>query len=264
MKKITLLLLLVLSAVGANAQQFVNFKIGYKPETTYKQTTVQSTKAEISYGGGMEPMVNEGKTTSATTIVTGKPVKGIYPFTLQMDFDKETQAAANMPEGTKLYGKIMPEGKLEVDSIQAPGMNEQMKDVLKGSMKAAAEQNLLAEKKIKVGESHVVTTPLDLPMGPVTAHLDTKTTYKLKKIEGRKAYFDVDQVITMNSNIEGQDVKANGSGTGQMVYDIDQNFPVEYNNTTSMSLAFSAQGMDMNLKITSIQSQTSIISQTKK
>ncbi len=263
MKKTALLFLLALSGLSVSAQQTVNFKIAYKPNTTYKQTTVQTNKTAVSYGEGMEPMESDSKSTITSTIKTGKPANGEYSLISEMSFDKDSQEAASLPAGVKLIGKVKNDGSVQIDSLVAPGMEQQMKDVLKQSMKANLTQMMVAEKKVKVGETFTQNTPTEMPMGPVTVLMDTKTTYKLTKVEGKKAFFDVAQTVTMTTKVEGQDLKGSGTGSGTMVYDIDNNFPLENNNSTTIQMNFEAQGMAMNLKVTTISNQTTAITANK-
>lgn len=244
MKKAALLFLLV----GASAfAQSVTIKMGYKPNTTYKQIQDQKMMTEISYGEGMEPMKQDGASKTTSITKTGQAANNIIPFTTELELDAESAAAAQIPKGTKLYGKTDVNGAPKFDSIHAPGMNPQIKDMLVKMMQSNLSQSMIPLKTVKVGESFVVDTPFDLPMGPVTMQMQNKTTYKLMKVEGKKAYFDVSSVYTLTSK-EGQDMKGSGTAMGNMVYDIDVAYPTQLNTVTDMSMAFKAQGMDMNLK----------------
>ncbi len=263
MKKTTLLFLLALSGLSVSAQQTINFKIAYKPNTTYKQTVTQDMKMEMSYGEGMDPMVNEAKTTMINTTKTGKVVNGEIPFTTEIEIDKAMQDAGGLLQGTKMYGKITKDGKPQFDSISSKGMDERTKDMMFSTMKTSASQLFVAERKMKVGDSYVVDTPMDMPMGPVTIKMNTKTTYKLKKIEAGKGHFDMDQVVTMSTQVEGQDLKGSGSGKGTMVYDINNQYPTEFKNLTTMQMAMSAQGMDMNIKVSTDAVHSTVITAGK-
>jgi len=245
MKKATLLFLLV----GATAlAQSVTIKMGYKPNTTYRQTQDQKVATEISYGEGMEPMKQDGASKTTSVTKTGKLTNNIIPFTTELELDAESAAAAQIPKGTKLYGKTDVNGVPKFDSIHAPGMNPQIKDMLVKMMQSNLSQSIIPQKTVKVGESFVVDTPFELPMGPVTMNMQNKTTYKLIKIEGKKAHFDLSSVYTLTTKVEGQDMKGSGTAMGSMIYDTDAGYPTQMNTITDMTMAFKAQGMDMNLK----------------
>lgn len=263
MKKATLLFLLALSGLSVSAQQTINFKIGYKPNMTYNQTTVQTNKTAISYGEGMEPMENEAKTTSTTVTNTGKAVNGEYSFVSEMNFDKDTQAAAAMSEGIKFIGKVKADGQLQIDTMEAPGIDEQTKAIMQESLKANLTKGLAPERKVKVGETFTQTTPTEMPIGPATIVMNTKTTYKLTKVEGKKAYFDVSQTVDMSSKAQGPEIKGSGSGSGTMVYDIDNNFPVENNLSTNFKMTMDMQGMIMDLSVTNMSNETTVITSKK-
>lgn len=244
MKKAALLFLLV----GATAfGQSVTVKMGYKPNTTYKQTQDQKVTTEIAYGEGMEPMKQDGSNKMTLITKTGKQINNIVPFVTELQLGADNPASSQIPAGTKLYGKSV-DNVPKYDSIHAPGMDAKIKDMMVSMMQSNLSQSVIPQKTVKVGESFVVDTPFDLPMGPMTMNMQNKTTYKLIKVEGKKAYFDLSSVYTLSTKVEGQDMKGSGTAMGNMVYDIDAGYPTQMNTVTDMTMAFKAQGMDMNLK----------------
>lgn len=260
MKKITLLLFVAFQAINLQAQQSITFKIGYKPSTTYNQTTDQTTKNSISYGADMEPMEQDASTKMNTIIKTGKLTNGIIPISMALSADKDSDAAAAIPEGATLYGIVKQDGTPQFDSINAPGMAAETKAVMMGTMKALASQNLVPSRTVKVGETFTIDTPVEMPMGPVTMHMNTKTTYKLIKVEGRKAHFDMAMVIDMKTNIQGQDMKGSGVGSGNLVYDMDNFYFLQQNLKSNMKMDMDAQGMKMTISITQDSKVNTVIS----
>ncbi|MGV3461204.1 MAG: hypothetical protein ACO1N9_12205 [Flavobacterium sp.] len=256
MKKAALLFLLV----GASAfAQSVTLKMGYKPSTTYKLKNDQKTTVSVSYGEDSEPMAQEQAMAFTTITKTGKLTNNQIPFITEMELGEEAAAAAQIPAGTKFYGKTDKDGVPKFDSIHAPGMNPQVKEMLKGMLQTNLSQSMIPNKTVKVGEAFVANTTTDLPMGPLKATMISTTTYKLKKLEGKKAYFDVSAVY----KIEGADVKGKGTAMGDMVYDTTLDFPVQVNLVTEMETGFQAQGMDMVSKTKIDQKQTYEITPTK-
>lgn len=259
MKKATFLFLFV----GATAlAQSVTIKMGYKPNTTYRQTQDQKVTSEIAYGEGMEPMKQDGGNKMTLITKTGKLTGNYIPFSTELQLDADNPASAQIPAGTKLYGKSV-DGVPKYDSIHAPGMEPKIKDMMVSMMQSNLSQSVIPQKTVKVGESFVVDTPFDLPMGPMTMNMQNKTTYKLIKVEGKKAHFDLSSVYTLTSKVEGQDMKGSGTAMGSMVYDIDAGYPTQMNTVTDMTMAFKAQGMDMNLKTKVDLKQTTEVSPTK-
>jgi hypothetical protein len=249
MKKLALLLFVAVQAISVQAQQTINFKIAYKPNMTYKQTTEQSMTNAISYGEDVEPMEQESSSKMSSTIKTGKLSNGTFPITMTLEADKDSDASAVMPEGATVYGIVKQDGMPQFDSINAPGMPAETKSAMIAMMKTMASQNMVPDRKVKVGETFSIDTPMELPMGPMVMNMNTKTTYKLTKVEGKKAYFDLNLVINMSSQIEGQEMKGSGTGTGTLVYDIDHNFFTQQNLKSNMKMDMEMQGMKMNIGV---------------
>ncbi len=246
MKKITALLSVFLFTLTAQAQT-VDFKIEYKPNTTYTSTTSQDNKVEVGYGG--EPMVQEMKSQLVNTIKVGALSNGEAPFTIELSMDTSEQGAAQI-NGTKVTGKVKPGQVPVIENVKTPGNEPMMNDMIKGMMEQAMAQTFLPARKVKVGESFTQESPMEIPMGPVTMKMKDVVTYKLLKVEGRKAHFSQDHVITLDMDVEGQNMKGNGTGSGTVVYDMDNNFIV--NNVTDMvmNMGFEAQGQAMEIKST--------------
>lgn len=250
MKKLALLLFVAIQAISVNAQQTINFNIAYKPNMSYKLTNDQLSVTSISYGADMEPMEQEMNLKTTNVIKTGKAANNAYPFTMSIEMDKDSEAAAMMPNGATLKGTIKQSGTPEFEGIDAPGMPEEQKTAMMATMKALATQFIVPARKVKVGESFVIDTPMDVPAGPMTMKMNTKTTYKLIKVEGKKAFFDLVSVIDITANMDGEDMKGTGSGTGSIVYDIDNNFFTEQNMKTTTKMDFKVQGMEMSMSST--------------
>lgn len=250
MKKIALLLFVAVQALSVNAQQSINFKIAYKPNTVYKQTTEQATTSTISYGEDMEPMEQEATTNMTHITKTGKLANGAMSIIIEMAPEKGSEMEMVMPNGATAYGIVKQDGVPQIDSVNAPGMPAQTKEIMLSTMRTMAGQNLVpAARTVKVGESFTVDTPIEMPIGPATMNMNTKTTYKLNRVEGKKAYFDLTMSIDMKTNAEGQDMKGTGSGSGTMVYDIDNNFFTNQDIKTDMNMNFEAQGMAMSMTL---------------
>lgn len=254
MKKIVLLLLVAFQVLSLQAQQSIKFKIGYKPSTTYKLATEQKSKTSVSYGADMEPMDQEATTKVFNTVKIGKLTGTTMPLVMTMEADKESDAAAVMPQGATVYGNVKQDNSVQFDSINAPGMPEQTKNVIMTMMKSMATQYVVPERTVKVGETFVVDTPVEVPMGPINMLMNTKTTYKLVKVEGKKAYLDLNMIIDISANAGGQEMKGSGTGSGSIIYDTDKNFFIQQTTKSNSKINFEAQGMKMT--ISSIQDAT--------
>ncbi|WP_294820510.1 hypothetical protein [uncultured Flavobacterium sp.] len=261
MKKITTLAVAFVMALGMKAQE-VNFKPEYKANTTYTQTMVTSNKVGIVYEGTDEPMEQESTTTMTHTTQVGKAVNNELPFVTTMSMDA-SQPGAEMINGAKMIGKVKA-GKPVFESIDAPNMPDQVKDMMKGMMEQGLSNVFLPAKKLKAGDSFVHETPMEIPLGAVSMKMKDVATYKLKKVEGRKAIFDVSHVITLQAKVEGQDMNGSGTGSGEMVYDMDHNYPVQNDAKVNMDMSFEAQGMKMTMKTTNDTKASTVITPGKK
>lgn len=259
MKKITLLFSAVLFSAVLQAQT-VNFKIAFKPNHVYTQTTVQTNDLEFSYGG--EPMKQEQNSTTVNTITTGAMANNEMPVTMVLKMDEDAQGAAQL-NGAKITGKASTDAAPVFTAIDAPNLPEEAKEIILKMMTEAVSQAFLPAKQIKVGESFVQEAPMEIPLGPVTLNMKNVVTYKLDKVEGRKAYFSLDHVITLDMDVQGENMKGSGTGTGVMVYDMDNNYPLQNDTQLQMQMGFVAEGMAMDIKSNSTSKISTVITPSK-
>jgi len=270
MKKIQAIAAAVLFTVSAFAQQKeLDYKVDYKPATVYNTTTTNIGKVTITFSGegaddmvaaqGMDnPMVQEMNTSMKGILTTGKQNGNIIPFQMDLPAEGNADIAKIMPNGAKIYGK-KEIGKTPVfDSISAKGAQKMVKDAMFETMKATVEKSFVPAKKLKIGESFSQDIPLSIPMGPMELQMTNKMTYTLKKIEGGKAYFDTTSILTASTEVEGQELKGNGTGTGKIIYDIAAAYNVLQEDDVKMSMDMEMQGIQMNI---ATDTKTSIATQ---
>lgn len=260
MKKITTLLFVLGLAVNLNAQQTIEFKIEYKENTTYIQTSKANTQVETVYKGdkdmldmlaaqGIEnPTINKNLITTISKTKAGKLKGTEIPLVIELSMDSGENMPNVLPTGTAIYGRMNKNAAPVYDSIHAPGMDAAMKEMFFTTMKNIASQVYVPARKVKVGEAFTVDTPLKIPAGPIELVLKNIITYKLVKVEGKKAYFDVKYAITMDSEVEGTTMKATGDGAGTIVYDIENSFIVNNDGTIDMNMDMDVMGMMLTIK----------------
>ena len=272
MKKFFAAAAILFVTLSTQAQE-VFVKVQYKENTTYKQVTKTVTDLKMTYGGSQEildalkaqgvenPMVQKQETDVTTTTKTAKAGKDkVIPFTMALDMGGEQGA---MLGKVNFYGNIKPGQGPAIDSIYAPQMEANVKDMMKKMLDGMLKQAVFPETKVKVGGTFKQEVPMELPMGPITFNLKSTTTYKLTKVEGNNAYFDTDIIITMDGTIEGQDVKASGAGKGKSVYDIKNNFMVKTDAAADMNMAMEMQGVKMDIATKTDTKQTVEITAVK-
>jgi hypothetical protein len=273
MNKALSLLVVSFCTVTAWAQT-ITFKTGYKPNTTYTQSMVSMVKNEVSYQGapdvldmikqqGIEnPTITEAKSTMNSETKTGKLTGTEMPVIMKMSIDNGTPTKV-IPDNTLIYGKVKQEGLPVLDSINNPKMDANIKSALLQSMRDAMAQLYVTERKVKVGESFTVDMPFSMPMGPATLNMKNKVTYKLIKVEARKAHFDVTHIYTIDTVAEGQNMKGSGTGTGKLVHDLDNNFSVKMDMNILLNMGLEMEGVKLEIKSNNTTSFTTSISAGK-
>ena len=260
MKKITLLFSAVLFSAVLQAQT-VNFKTSFKPNTTYTQTTSMLNKMMVSYGA--EPMEQEQNSTMTTLTTVGPLANNEMPVTVVLTMDEKQPGAAQI-NGTKVTGKVSPDAAPVFTAIEAPNLPEQAKEMVMKMITEGATKGFLPAKQVKVGETFVQEMPMEIPIGPgQTIKLKDVITYKLDKVEGSKAYFSQNHVITLDMTVKGESMKGSGTGTGQIVYDMDNTYPIQNDSTLEMNMGFESEGMPIDIKTTTIAKISTVITPSK-
>lgn len=253
MKKITTLLFAAAATVTTYAQE-IEFKTQFRENSSYNQVMKKTMDMEMIYQGDQEmldmleaqgvknPTVNTTTATTTSVIKTGKTKDNVTPISMSIKTDSD-KIANLAPEGMQLYGTVKPNQAPVFDSINAPGMEENLKAIIFATMKSTLSQLYIPAKKVKVGESFTVDTPLKIPAGPIEIEFKTTTTYTLKKVEGKKAFFDLKFVVTLDDEIKGSTMKGSGTGTGNLVYDVTNNYITSMNSVTDMTMDMDMMGI---------------------
>lgn len=180
---------------------------------------------------------------------TGNIENGQFPLTIKFEGDDKSI----VPGGTIVYGHVFENNTPELDSINAPKLDSIYKIDFLSSMQKVISQVSFPEQKIKTGKSFVREMPIIVPVGKFNFNLINTIKYTLKKIENKKAFFDITQVYTINTKNTDLNLKADGSGKGQIIYDIENTFYLLYvlNSTINMQV----ENEEINIKVVS-ESQT--------
>lgn len=260
MKKIAFLFSAVLFTVTLQAQT-VNFKTSFKPNTTYTQTTSMTNKVEVAYGA--EPQVQEQNSAMTTVISVGALANNEMPINMVLNMDANQQGAAQL-NGAKVIGKVSPDSAPVFTTMEAPNLPEQAKGMVMDMITEGVTNGFLPPRQVKVGETFVQEVPMNIPIGVgQTINMKDIITYKLEKVDGRKAYFSQNHVVTLDMTMDGENVKGTGSGTGQIVYDMDNTYPVQNDSTLELNMSFEAEGMPVNLKNITTSKVTTVIEPSK-
>ncbi|PBQ33232.1 hypothetical protein CNR22_16100 [Sphingobacteriaceae bacterium] len=274
MKKILLALLLVNQIYSySQSKNSITFKIQYNPETKYSNTIEQTSYNEITYSGSKEflrslkdkgienPTITNKSSKMETLFKTGKSTDGKnFPLTIEIVTTSSSDGKKDIPDGLLLYGHGSMGAMPTLDSVVSEGINEELKKTLLQTMQSMFSQLDLPERQVKVGEKFSIETPLNIPVAGVTLEMIITTTYKLLSVNNGVADFDVVNVYTMKTTITKYTINATGSGKGKLLYDIANNYYVNYQTDTKMDMSMKLDNFNIDLKTKSGFSQTSVIS----
>ncbi|OXA76637.1 hypothetical protein SAMN05444397_101123 [Flavobacterium aquidurense] len=245
MKKIILLFLISLPIFnyGQSSKEILDFKIGYAPQTSYKQVVEQSSDTELYYiasdeileklkNNGVEnPTLTKSLTLIESVFKTGKIQKdGNFPVVIEFLKTTNSENKSIIPNGTLIYGKASVSTMPKLDSVVSKEMDESFKKNLLQTVQSMFSQIALPEKKMKIGESFTQVTPLNIPLAGNSIDMEITTIYKLINMTDQIANFDIDQkYVAKIAFEEGKfNINANGNGNGKLVYDIPYHFATKF------------------------------------
>lgn len=245
MKKTLLLFLISLPLFnyGQSSKDILDFKIGYAPQTSYRQVIEQSSDTELLYiasdeileklksNGVQNPTLAKSITIMESVFKAGKTEKdGNFPVVIEFVKTTNSEDKTIIPNGTLIYGKASSSSMPKLDSVVSKEMDEPYKKQLLQTVQSMFSQIALPEKKMKIGEAFTQVTPLTIPLAGTSIEMEITTIYKLINMTGEIANFDiVQQYIAKIAFEEGKfNITADGNGKGKLVYDIPQHFATKF------------------------------------
>ncbi|MBP4137548.1 hypothetical protein [Flavobacterium geliluteum] len=276
MKKSFLLLFIIMPFFNyGQSNEILDFKPGYTPETIYNQTVTNSSDYEMTYSGsekllevlkknGTENPVKVKNVFNVETVAkTGKMGKdGNFPITIEYLQSSDINGKNIIPNGTLLFGNATLSSMPKLDSIVAKGMEENLKNSIFQMVQSTFNQLAMPEKKLKAGESFSQESPLAIPLAGINLEMVITTTYNLKNITAKSAFFDIVQVYSMKISDTGFETGGSGNGTGKLVYDIPNHFISE--NTLDMELNLKLKHTDFNIDLISKSAYSQVVKISKK
>lgn len=267
MKKVTLFLAAFLIAGAVKAQDSVTLDMQLLPSKKYDQVSAQNMQIEMAYGGESKKM--DMSISMKGNILTDKAEKGMIPVKMNMSMSMGMKMEG-MPDNITdnkidIYGKVKQGEFVPVfDSIVAQDMPSTAKQAAMDMVKEMLTKVSYPKKTLKIGETFVQDVPMDIPLGGGAMKMNNVVTYKLIRVEGKKAYFDVIHDISMDGDLEeGMNMKGSGKGKGEMVYDIDTKYPVVYNADMDMVMQMEQGGMSISVKMNTKIAQATTVGKGK-
>jgi hypothetical protein len=266
MKKTILLILLTISITSCKSQEEIDFKVGYLPNYNYTLTQKQISENNVKYIASdeiLQNLKNNGienptitKDTSLLKSISRTGELNGNEFALNVELLESTHP--RLKSGTKFYGKSI-NGMTKIDSISASNMTEEKKKTLLTSMESMMNQIKYPDRKIKVGEGFEQKNPMSMPIADVTIEMEINSIYTLKKVENGIGYFDIDQVYSIKSATKDYKMELDGTGKGQINYDIEKQFFTKFYLEMEMNLKTELEVFSIELQTKSITDQTTEI-----
>ena len=272
-KTIEILLLAVLfSCSTPPKQEGLILKVQYQPEKAYSISTIRGTETVITYSGQSiamrklqsikikNPTILKVKTKTDTELVTGKrsaaqsfPVSLTYKKTMSLDGKNE------IPEGSVVQGEIMSDQLPTFNSVNSGALNAEQKAQLLQTVQTTFEQFKFPEQRLKVGDQFSMDRPMEMAMEGSTIDIVVTTIYKLVSIKNDKAQFELRQSYLMTPKTMDNSFTGNGSGKGQLTYDIANSLITDYSIKTELEMNKKLDYYEFDLKTINEFSQTTQI-----
>ena len=95
-----------------------------------------------------------------------------------------------------------------------------------------------------------------MPIADVTIQMEINSIYTLKKVENGIGYFDLDQIYIIKSATKDYEMELDGTGKGQIDYDIEKQFFTKFYLEMEMNLKTELEAFSIELQTKSITDQT--------
>ncbi len=266
MKRTFLLIILLLAVTTSKSQEEISFKVGYLPNHTYTLNQKQISENEVTYiasedilqklkeNGIENPTIAKDTTILKSRSKTGALNGNEFPIAIAL---LESTNPTLVP-GTNFYGKSIDE-KTRIDSISSSVLTIEQKNTLLNVMESMMNQIKYPNRTLKVGESFEQKNPMSLPIANFTIEMEINSIYTLKKVENGFGHFDLDQTYRLTSEIEGHEMVLDGSGKGQIEYDIKNEFFSKFFLETEMDFKMQLDVFSIDLQTKSVTDQVTEI-----
>jgi hypothetical protein len=248
----------------ANCQDAVHFSMGVLPNINYDNTIVQKIRIELNLDSSKAEMISKMEAngmknptiqveeTRIEAFIKSGPLNsqtGKMPVVTTIQASDEKISKLLTPE-TKFIGTARLNELPVYDSISGINLDITKKaQMLK--LISSFSQITLPNKNMKPGESDTLHTPICIPVGGVNMNMDYITIYHLKSIRGTTALFDVTVNFNLNMEVKDLPVAGNGSGDGQMEYDLKNQYPVMYKLSYLIRMRIAKEGLIMHMNMSS-------------
>jgi hypothetical protein len=141
-------------------------------------------------------------------------------------------------------GKVTAKGKIKVDSTTDARLVST--DINRQEMINIFNMSRFSVKKLEVGKSYTIRDVINLmEMSGQMIAVNRKSIYKLIEVTDSKAHFDIVQTVSSTfTNDLSLKSEVSGSGTGKMVFDLNNKMPTEYFTDLKVKLTMPMSNTD--------------------
>ena len=266
MKKAILLILFSITIYSCKSQEEIDFKVGYLPNLNYTLTLKQISENNIFYvatdeiieslknNGYSNPTITKDTTVLRSVSKTGELNGNQFPLNIEV----LESSNKSLGKGMRMHGNYV-NGVIKIDSISNSSMSDKSKMELLTSMETMMNQIKYPERKIKIGESFEQKSLISMPIVDVIIEIEINSIYTLKSVKNGIGYFDLDQVYSIKSATKDYKMELDGTGKGQLDYDIEKQFLTKLYLKTEMNLKTELEAFSIELQTNSITDQTTEI-----
>ena len=237
-------IVLLFTMLVCHGQDSLRFKVEFLPNRVYETqmkinstsemtfTADEETLRQLEESGIEMPVIMEQEIESSMIANNGSrdedgniPVMLSYNKTIVKSTVNGKATIEEKPSTEMdIFGRYNSDNQLEVDSIAGKEIDETTKALIKSLLAQVSENVKFPDRALKIGDQFTNSMPMSIPVSdlkPVNVFIET--IYTLDSIKDEKAYFLVEQTVSLDASFDQGNVEASGSGGGTMEFDMKTN-----------------------------------------
>jgi hypothetical protein len=273
-----MLLIFLSAAIGACGKfsKEVVFESRIQPNLEYLTEMKSVSTSKINFIGPKEnidnikangiqlPMLIESSTSMKTTLKSydwlpdsSFKTKTVYDNIQNYQIQNGERTESDSPlSGLIIEGTYNSLNKFTIDTLISEKLDDNTRTTLIHTLENVQDKIVFPEYPMSVGDTFEQELPMNIPVAGVsTIEMILKTKYKLKKIRGDIATFNINQIIELNMDIDQANVSATGTGKGISEFDISNKFITKYESDLTIRLLMNVDQIKINAEIKAESSQ---------
>lgn len=236
----------------------INFNPRYLPDKIYKKNITQMCEIQLEIQGNKEmleeiikngienPAIQTEKEREKILITTGK-LSPNHTFPIS---GKTENIENSKLKGIAFKGYCKLGDSPIINSLDSLQLKKDIEQKLILYIEKLLRENIISQRKIKIGDSISVVSPL-INYSTENLNIDLKETtiYYLQKIKGKKVFFNFTQNYITKAAINKSQFSGNGKGNGILVYDLEKQFIIYSKSSGKVELDSGNIYPDINFSI---------------